>query len=404
MKKIETKKNSNGEGSIYQRKDGRWVAALQVGFTIGGKQDVITKYAKTEQEAKQKLKEMKQTAYLQTPEARKKQTVEKYIMEWFPRYKKNLKPAAYDRQEETIKYQILPIFGHYQIHNVVSSDIKDGMNYLQYEKKYSYSTVKKTYDALNECFRQAVDDGVIAKNPCNKQNKPMKIDFISLNDNDYNVRYLLDDEIDRFCKEALRVYKDGKPVYRLGYAFILILNTGIRLGEALALRRNGDIDLVKNRMIIDSNISLVKNRDKKDCDNNYKFIEVVPKTKNSRRILPLNESAVYAAKKLIELNENHEFLLSTSEGNLINPQNFERTLKCILKKAKIDDCGVHALRHTYASALFKKKVDIKLISSLLGHSNVKITYDTYVHLSDDQLLDAVNSVDLSKSTATAIIS
>jgi len=351
------KKKNNGDGSIFQRSDGRWVAALQVGTRANGSADIRRKYAKTEVEAKHNLKEMKRTAYSQTPEERKKQTVEQYILNWFSRYKRNLKPAAYDRQEKTIKYQILPFFASYQIHNMMPSDIKDGINYLQFEKKYSYSTVKKAYDALNECFRQAVDDGIITKNPCNKQNKPMKADFISFDSNYDKVRFLSDEEIRRFCKEAVRVYSNGKPVYRLGYAYILILNTGIRLGEALALRRISDFDFVKNRMIIDSNMSYVMNRDKSTNDNNYKFIEVIPKTKNSRRILPLNESAIDAAKRLAELNRDHEFLLSTSRGKLINPQNFARTLKQILKNAGINDCGVHALRHTYASALFRQIID-----------------------------------------------
>ena len=151
------------------------------------------RYAKTEAEAKRKLREMKKTAYQAPPEQRRKQTVEKYILDWFPRYKKGLKPASYDRQENSITHQIIPYFGQYQIHSVVSSDVKDMMNRLQYEKGYAYSTVKKAYDTLNECLRQAVEDGILERR------------------------------------------------YRLGYAFILILNTGIRVGEALALRTHGDM-------------------------------------------------------------------------------------------------------------------------------------------------------------------
>jgi len=121
-------KNGNGEGSVYQRSDGRWVAALQIGVRANGKKDIRTRYAKSEAEAKRKLKELKKTAYSETPEQRKKQTVETYILEWFSRYKKGLKPAAYDRQENTIKYQILPSFGQYQIHSVAPSDVRDLVN------------------------------------------------------------------------------------------------------------------------------------------------------------------------------------------------------------------------------------------------------------------------------------
>ena len=223
-------KNGNGDGSVYPRSDGRWVAAMQIGVKSNGRPDVRMRYAKTEAEAKRKLREMKKTAHEATPEQRKKQTVEKYILDWFPRYKKGLKPASYDRQENSITHQILPFFGQHQIHAVVPSDVKDLMNRLQYDEGYAYSTVKKAYDTLNECFRQAVEDGVLGKNPCNKQNKPKEADYIDLNDED-EVRVMNDSEIERFCKEALRTYSNGAPMYRLGYAFILILNTGIRAGE-----------------------------------------------------------------------------------------------------------------------------------------------------------------------------
>ena len=389
-------KKSNGEGSVFQRADGRWVAKLQVGVKANGNPDIRTKYAKTEPEAKRKLREMKKTAHQEMPAQRRKQTVEKYILEWFPRYKKGLKPASYDRQENSIMYQIVPFIGQYQIHSVVPSDIKDLMNRLQYDEGYAYSTVKKAYDTLNECLRQAVEDGILEKNPCNKNNKPKESDFISLDDDD-DVRVLTDAEIERFCKEALRTYSTGKPVYRLGYAFILILNTGIRIGEALALRTRGDFDLEERLMKIDSNMSYVKQRKAGTDGKKYVFIEVPPKTRSGKRKLPLNGDALVAAQELMKLNAGHEFLLTNLKGNLTLPNTFDKSFKCILRNAGIEEYDLHVLRHTYATALFKQKVDIKIISSLLGHADVRITYDTYVHLMEEQISDAATGVNLSSN-------
>ena len=376
-------RKGNGDGSVFQRADGRWVAKIQVGVKANGSPDIRTKYAKTEQEAKRKLREMKKTANQDAPEQRRKQTVEQYMWAWFQRYKRKLKPAGFDRQEETIKYQVLPFLGQFQIHAVVASDVKDLMNWLQEEKGYSYSTVKKAYDACNECFRQAVEDGALAKNPCNKQNRPTEADFLDLDNEDTGITFLDDDEIARFSAEARRIYGNGNMVYRLGYAFVLILNTGIRLGEALALREN-DFDWATQRMTIDTSMSFVKKRDAKEGEPRYHYIDVLPKTKTSRRILHLNIDAVDAAQRLVELNRGHEYLLSNAKGNLVTPRNFARTFKCILVKAGIHDCGVHTLRHTYASALFRKGVDVKVISELLGHASVEITQDTYIHLLESQ--------------------
>ena len=63
------------------------------------------------------------------------------------------------------------------------------------------------------------------------------------------------------------------------------------------------------------------------------------------------------------------------------PGDLERSFHIVLRNAGVrDDCGIHALRHTFASMLFSKGIDVKIVSQLLGHSTVKITYDTYVHL------------------------
>ena len=392
-------KKKNGMGSVYQRSDGRWVAALQIGFKANGKKNVHTRYAKTEKEAKRKLRELKKAIYQAPPEQRKKQTVEQYMWAWFKRYKSSMKPAAYDRQEETIKHQVLPFLGQAQIHTVVASGIKDMMNWLQNDKGYSFSTVKKAYDACNECFQQAVADGVMPLNPCNKYNRPKEADFIDPENVNTELQFMNDEEIVRFCKEATRVHDNGKQVYRLGYAFILILNTGIRLGEALALRTEGSINLINATITVDTSMSYVKQRDNEDgC--RYGFVEVLPKTKSSRRVLRLNNVALDAAQRLLELNRDHEFLLSNSKGNLITPRNFARTLKGILVKANIADFGVHVLRHTYASALFRQGVQVKAISSILGHASVQITQDTYIHLLKEQIDNAARSVNLTAAASS----
>ena len=68
------------------------------------------------------------------------------------------------------------------------------------------------------------------------------------------------------------------------------------------------------------------------------------------------------------------------------PTNFERSFKALLKSIGIEgEYGIHSLRHTFASLLFAKGVDVKIVSKLLGHSSIKITYDIYVHLFDKDI-------------------
>ena len=64
----------------------------------------------------------------------------------------------------------------------------------------------------------------------------------------------------------------------------------------------------------------------------------------------------------------------------------------IYARANLEVSGAHVLRHTFASMLFANGIDIKIISSLLGHSGVQITYDTYVHIIREQQIQAIQSL------------
>ena len=90
--------------------------------------------------------------------------------------------------------------------------------------------------------------------------------------------------------------------------------------------------------------------------------------------------------------------MSTENGTLITPVNINRMFHGILKKSgalKEDDdlCGVHTLRHTFASMLFQNGCDVKIVSELLGHSSTKITENIYIHVIQQQKIKAIQDID-----------
>lgn len=89
------------------------------------------------------------------------------------------------------------------------------------------------------------------------------------------------------------------------------------------------------------------------------------------------------------INGRYDLVFSNAKGNRIYARNVDRMFRAILKRCSIAPTGVHALRHTFASCLFSKGVDVKTVSELLGHSEVGITYDTYIHLIQEQHVTAV---------------
>ncbi len=187
------------------------------------------------------------------------------------------------------------------------------------------------------------------------------------------------------------------PHYRRfpnGAAIDLILNTGLRMGEALALKWS-DISFEKKCLSVTKNLITVKNREK--TGSHYKLIvQDKPKTEKGKRLLPLNAAALEALEDLRTVPgfDPEGFVIHTKTGNPVMPRTLEQSLENMCRVAGIRRVGVHALRHSYATRLFEKHVDIKVISELLGHSSTEITYKIYIHVIDSLKESAVEAIEL----------
>ncbi len=157
-------------------------------------------------------------------------TVEELTNEWLSTKLYQIKTGSYDRIEATINNQIIPSIGHYQIISVSPDDIQQVINTLV-ERDYSYSIIHKTYNALNASFNYACDKQYLYQNPVKnivmpKQKQKQKSD----------IEFFNDEEVSKIIKLSTEQYKTGKYIYKHGYAFPLLLNTGMRVGELLALK------------------------------------------------------------------------------------------------------------------------------------------------------------------------
>ena len=140
-------------------------------------------------------------------------------------------------------------------------------------------------------------------------------------------------------------------------------------------------------------LEYVKNRHAGKGEPHYCFVEGSTKTTSGERTIPLNQTAFQALRELQKINDHFPRVFSNAKGNPINPRNLNRAHDCILERAGISHIGIHALRHTFASQLFANKVDIKIVSRLLGHADVGITYNTYIHLLKEDLPSATDTLD-----------
>lgn len=386
-----SQRREKGMGSIRKIGEGKYFGRLNVGKKPDGTRDIAYFNGKSEADVKKQIREFNLNRQKFFTNKVGTLTLEEYINKWLKLYKQaELKSSSYDRLENTIKHHIIPNIGFVQISQINSDTIQEYFNSLVQKKKIlSYSSTKKIYDALNACFNYAVIKKDISANPMMLVKIPSSIS----NAPQKEIRIFSENEIKLIREEAQKTYSTGTPMYVYGHAYILMMNTGIRLGEATGLKWT-DYNEEDETLHIQRNIQTVKKRDDKgDVTQGYEIKTDTTKTYSGNRVLHLNDNAKQAIQRLKETNFKSEYIICNSKKAIVPPAHLERTFYRILKNINIEITGLHTLRHTFASTLFLHGVDVKTVSQILGHASVAITYNTYIHLIDKQKIDAVNILD-----------
>lgn len=380
-------KREYGTGSISQRKDGKWQGRVNLGRDINGKRKQKYFYGDTEKEVKKKLREYFINGEKYSANNIAKMTIEEFLVDWLENILVNtLKPKSYAIKEYIIKQQITPRIGLLQVNSIVASDIQQMINDMVKEG-LSYSTIKKSYDALNQRFKLAIKQGQVNKNPILGVELP-----IQKNKKSSEIHFFTEEQCKELIKESRRIYSsNNQNVYRLGELVPFLIFTGLRIGEAIALEWN-DVDFENKIITINKNVVEVKSKE------TGKYIlekQDSTKTDSSTRMVPLSNSAIECIKNLKQINGNKKFVFASKTGKYISPSNFNRMFRGIQKSLKYEVVlGVHSLRHTFATLMLNKGIDVKIVSELLGHSNVSVTYNIYIHTIQSQKIKAINMVDI----------
>lgn len=189
-----------------------------------------------------------------------------------------------------------------------------------------------------------------------------------------------------------------------GYSYILFrlaLATGLREGELLGLEL-GAVDLEANELIVRQALKFITVYT--DADTSTKQT-ITGETKNKKtRTVPIPQSLISEIKTHINCQKalffkngliynDTDFLFTTEGCQPINARNWQRAWERLLKRAGVRHRKFHNVRHTYASKLFAAGVDLKTVSTLLGHSNIGITADTYTHVIPKLKTDAADKID-----------
>lgn len=388
------RKRAYGSGTVYYSESKqRWIGQYTIGTKPDGKPDKKTVYAKTEAECHKKLKTIIDEANKSQYVYVQKDTVSSFLNTWLTTVKKlQLKEKSYDRLEQTIIYSVNPYIGNIQLAALESKDVQFMIAELQKNGK-SYSSIKKAYDSIHAAFNWALNcrPPMVKYNPANGVVLPSKNQF-----KPSDIKFYTAKEAATISETALKRYPNGTPWYPLGGLVVLAINTGLRIAELTALEWERDIDLTNKLLYVHNTIVIVKDRSK-DAKKKY-IIKDQDTTKTEAgqdRVVPLNDDAVLALETLKTVTGKYKYVFSTKDGNRKSLRDIDKIVRRVIIRAgfpKEKVYGAHALRHTFATLMLSNGVDIKIVSELLGHSNVSVTYNTYIHIIKEQKIKAISKL------------
>lgn len=347
-------KRANNEGSVYQRKDGRWCASYQV----SGKRKYV--YGQTQSDALAKLRDVQAAIANDTYSEPNRMTVGGWLTFWLEEIAPvGLRASTLNTNRIIIEKTLLPALGDVKLQDKRLADHIQRFINARSKQGIAPATVRRETAVLTRALNAALDRQYINRMP--------KLVFPKQEQKE--IEFLTREEIPRLLAAL--------PDTTQGRALRFILGTGLRAEELCGLRWQ-DID--KQGMHITQTVQLIQGE----------RIAQPPKSKSGRRTVPLNDSLralleqQRRAQRLERLAAGSawqagDYVFATATGAPADRNNLGRVLRASLTRAGLKPRGVHALRHTFATLWVQSGQDIRTLSEIIGHSNVSFTMQRYVH-------------------------
>lgn len=269
------------------------------------------------------------------------------------------KPSTESKYRYLIEKHIIPALGSIRVIDITEKTLNEFLleklncGGLKAGDSLSPAYVRTMMVILNSAMRLAHEEGM------QKQIKA-KIVFPSV----YKKPIIISVREQKVLEE----YIINHPTM-IGTGILLALRMGLRVGEICALTWN-DIDF--ENKVLHVHATVVR-------DSVHKSLRIdKPKTESSDRYVPLSD---IVENVLLHCRDKSQGYIMSGNNDFMQPNSFEYRYHRLLKEANINDIRFHALRHTFATRCIEAGVDDKSLSELLGHSNVNITLNTYVHSS-----------------------
>ena len=341
--------------NVYHRKDGLWEARYVKEIDQFGKKKYGSVYAHSCREVKEKRQQiLDQILLFQKPIATRNITVSQLAKEWININRHRLKPTTLQRYRSLYKNHIEEPLGKQPVLYFTTVSINEfAVRCLH--SGLSPQSVNAVLVLLHSClkygnrqYRLPLPE-IIYLSP---EKKEMRV--LSLEEQHRLVRYLMTD---------MDIYKFG---------VLLALYTGLRIGELCALRWE---DIEDDRLMVKQTLQRIQRPE----GTGTKLYIGPPKTKNSLRAIPIPSFL----KPLIEqqYRSDQVYLLGNTAMSIVEPRTMQNKFKGYLEATNIHGATFHTLRHTFATRCVETGFEIKSLSEILGHSDVKVSLNRYVHSS-----------------------
>ncbi len=350
----------SSDGTIRKRADGRYELQIVTGKTLDGKYTRKSFYGSGPREVKQK-----RDAWLEKQARHEAVDQHMGFDEWALRWAKTYKHASVSDStyKAIIRYitnYLIPYFKNARLADIKTADVQ---NFFNQNMDKSSATLDKLKKELNQIFEAAIDNDLCFKNPCRSIKLP-------------TYKKVLEKRVyTQAQSEKVIEFAKSHP---FGMGVLLILSTGIRRGELLALQWE-DFDFDRKTITVKQAI-------------NASGQISHPKTEAGNRTIPFSNGL----REYLEPFRGSGYLISNNNGSYMHPNNWDkRRLKPFMldmhtQYQDIPILTAHELRHTYGTLLREQGIDIYTIQKVMGHADIQVTADVYVHNDIDVLRKAMH--------------
>lgn len=352
-------RRGHNEGSIGRATDGRWWARMTL---PNGKRKAF--YGRTREEVKDQLLDALKNKKDGRPVISTKQTVAQFLAQWLEAAEPTIKATTFIRYKEMVNKHTLPSIGKVKLAQLTPQHL-----HQLYAKKLgeglSPTTVAQQHRILHRAFSQALRWGLVATNVTEAVDPPRKRRI----------------EMKTLSPDQAKTLLEAAKGDRFEALYVLALSTGLRQGELLGMRWK-DIDLENCCLQVVATLQRTRNG----------LALSAPKTAHARRKVILTDFAVSALRrhrisqaeerlKAGALWEDSGLTFPNETGKPMDAGNLlYRSFKPLLAKAGLPKIRFHDLRHSAATLLMSKGIHPKIVSEILGHSQISITLDLYSHV------------------------